>query len=57
MISIRYKGMRIKIKLVNYGFNHISFNYNSYILIYINKNLSKNAKRRILHYVIKKARI
>lgn len=53
---VKYKGMRVIIKNVNYSFDFVTFNYPNHILIYINKDLDKHIRSKILHKTLKKAR-
>lgn len=55
-MCIKYKGKKVVINYIKYEFDYISFNYNAYIIIYINKNLDKHNKSRILHKTLKKVR-
>ncbi len=55
-MCIKYKGNKIIIKYIEYRFDYISFDYNTYTIIYMNKDLDKHTKSKILHKTLKKVR-
>lgn len=48
----RYNGLKVIIKEV-YSFDYFATKYGHTLLLYINKNLSKGKKSKILHKAIK----
>lgn len=53
MKMIKYKGHRIVIKEVTYPFKYYCVNLNGYIILFLNKALSKKHKSNILHRIIR----
>lgn len=52
-MKIKYNGVKVKIKVMKYNFDYIYFNYGKYIILYMNIDLNKFTKRKILHEAIK----
>lgn len=56
MVSVRYKGIKIKVISVEFNFDFVSFYYPNNIIIYVNKNINKQQINNIMHDSIRKAR-
>lgn len=52
-MQIKYKGVKVRVKINKYNFDYIYFNYGKYIILYLNINLKEFTKRKILHEAIK----
>ena len=50
---MKYKGVKILVKEVGYGFDYIAFNYGNVLFFYINKLYSRKEKSKILHKILK----
>lgn len=56
-MNIKYRGIKIFIKLVNYkNFKYASFKYGNKILICFDKDISYKDRSKLIHKILKKAR-